>query len=103
MAESEIGACFQNAQSGAPLRVTFMELGHKQPATTLRMDNSTAFGIINQQIKHKRSKEMDSIYCWLTCRSRQKQYNVYWLPGIHNLGDYHTKQHSAQHHIDINP
>jgi hypothetical protein len=27
-AESEVGACFQNAQSGAPLRVTLAELGH---------------------------------------------------------------------------
>jgi hypothetical protein len=27
-AESEVGACFHNAQSGAPLRVTLTELGH---------------------------------------------------------------------------
>jgi hypothetical protein len=27
-AESEVGACFHNAQSGAPLRVTLAELGH---------------------------------------------------------------------------
>jgi hypothetical protein len=26
-AESEVGACFHNAQSGAPLRVTLVELG----------------------------------------------------------------------------
>jgi hypothetical protein len=40
-AESEVGACFQNAQSGAPLIVTLTELGHIQPATPLRTDNST--------------------------------------------------------------
>jgi hypothetical protein len=34
-AESEVGACFQNAQSGAPLRVTLTELGHTQPPTPL--------------------------------------------------------------------
>jgi hypothetical protein len=45
--ESEVGACFQNAQSGAPLRVTLNELGHIQPTTPLRTDNSTAFGILN--------------------------------------------------------
>jgi hypothetical protein len=44
-AESEVGACFQNSQSGAPLRVTLTELGNIQPATPLRTDNSTAFGI----------------------------------------------------------
>jgi hypothetical protein len=27
-AESEVGACFHNAQSGAPLRITLTELGH---------------------------------------------------------------------------
>jgi hypothetical protein len=46
-AESEVGACFQNTQSGAPLRVTLTELGHIQPSTTLCTDNSTAFGILN--------------------------------------------------------
>jgi hypothetical protein len=44
-AESEVGACFQNAQSGAPFRVTLTELGHTQPPTPLQTDNSTAFGI----------------------------------------------------------
>jgi hypothetical protein len=40
-AESEVGACFQNAQSGAPLRVTLAELDHIQAPTPLRKDNST--------------------------------------------------------------
>jgi hypothetical protein len=47
-AESEVGACFHNAQSGAPLRVTLTELGHSQPPTPLRTDISTAFGILNE-------------------------------------------------------
>jgi hypothetical protein len=50
-AESELGACFQNSQSGAPLRVTLAELGHIQPPTPLRTDKSTAFGILNETIK----------------------------------------------------
>jgi hypothetical protein len=97
-AESEVGACFHNAQSGAPLRVTLTELGHSQPPTPLRTDNSTAFGILNETIKHKRSKAMDMRYHWLTDRVRQKQFDVYWRPGRENLGDYHTKHHSAQYH-----
>jgi hypothetical protein len=100
-AESEIGACFQNAQSGAPLRVTLIELGHTQPDTPLRTDSSTAFGILNETIKQKRSKEMDMRYHWLTYRVRQKQFDVYWGPGRDNLGDYHTKHNSAQHHKDM--
>jgi hypothetical protein len=97
-AESEVGACFQNAQSGAPLRVTLTKLGHIQPPTPLRTDNSTAFRILNETITQKRSKSMDMRYHWLTDRVRQKQFDVYWRPGRENLGDYHTKHHSAQHH-----
>jgi hypothetical protein len=51
--ESEVGACFHNARSSSPLRVTLTELGHTQPPTPLRTDNSTAFGILNETIKHK--------------------------------------------------
>jgi hypothetical protein len=100
-AESEVGACFHNAQSGAPLRVTLTELGHSQPPTPLRTDNSTAFGILNETIKQKRSKAMDMQYHWLTDRVRQKQSDVYWRLGRENLGDYHTNYHSAQYHKDM--
>jgi hypothetical protein len=58
-AKSEVGACFHNAQRRAPLRVTLTELGHTQPPTPLRTDNSTAYGIANEMIKQKRSKVMD--------------------------------------------
>jgi hypothetical protein len=81
-AESEVGACFHNAQSGAPLRVTLTELGHTQPPTPLCTDNSTAFGIFNETIKQKRSKAMDMRYHWLTDRVRQKQFDVYWRPDV---------------------
>jgi hypothetical protein len=97
-AESEVGACFHNAQSGAPFRVTLAELGHTQPPTPLRTDNSTAYGIVNETIKQKRSKAMDMRYHWLTDRVRQKQFDLYWRPG---LADYQTKHHSAQHHKDM--
>jgi hypothetical protein len=46
-AEPEVGACFHNAQSGAPLRVTLAVLGHTQPPTPLQTDNLTAYGIVN--------------------------------------------------------
>jgi hypothetical protein len=100
-AESEVGACFHNAQSSATLQVTLTQLGHPQPPTPLRKDNSTAFGILNETIKQKRSKAMDMRYHWLTDSVHQKQFDVYWRPGRKNLGDYHTKHHSAQHHKDM--
>jgi hypothetical protein len=99
-AKSEVGACFHNAQSGASLRVTLMELGHIKPPTPLRTDNCTASGILNETTNHKRSKALEMRYHWLKDRVRQKQFDVYWRPGRENLGDYHTKHHSAQHHKD---
>jgi hypothetical protein len=69
-AKSEVGACFHNAQSGAPLRVTLTEMGHTQLPTPLCTDSSTAFGILNETIKQKRSKAMDMRYHWLTDRVR---------------------------------
>jgi hypothetical protein len=97
-AESEVGACFQNSQSGAPIRTNLFELVHKQPATQLWTDNSKAFGILNETIKQKRSKSMDMRYHWLTDRVHQNQFYVYWCPGCQNMGDCHTKYNSAQHH-----
>jgi hypothetical protein len=67
-AESEAGVCFQKAQSGAPIRINLIELGHKQPATPLHTDNYTAFGILNETIKQKRSKATEMRYHWLTDR-----------------------------------
>jgi hypothetical protein len=56
-AESEVGVCFQNSQSIAPLRVTLTELVHIQPVTPLRTDNSTAVGILNETFKQKGQKQ----------------------------------------------
>jgi hypothetical protein len=53
-AESEVGACFHNAQSGAPLRATLTELGHTQPPTPMQTYSSTTFGILNKTTKQKR-------------------------------------------------
>jgi acyl transferase domain-containing protein len=100
-AKSEVGACFHNAQSGAPLRVTLTELGHIHPPTPLCTYNSTAFGILNETIKQNRSNAMEMRHHWLADIVRQKQFDVSWRPGRENLGDYHTKHHSAQHHKDM--
>jgi hypothetical protein len=102
-AESEVGACLQNSQTAAPLRVTLTKLGHEQAATPLRTDNSTAYGILNETIKQKRSKSMDMKYYWLQDRVRQKQFGVCWRPGKDNFGDYHTTHHPSQNHKDMRP
>ena len=39
-AVSEVASLFHVAQTIVPLRITADELGHKQPATPLRIDNN---------------------------------------------------------------
>jgi hypothetical protein len=96
-AESELGACFENAQSGAPLRVTLTELGNIQPAPSLRSYNSTAFGILNETIKQKRSKAMDMRYHWLTDRVSKNNLTFIGDEGVKILET--ITQNIIQHNI----
>ena len=58
-AESEIGAAFTNAQAALPLCQAPIDLGHHQPPTPIRTNNSTANGFLNETIKAKRIKAID--------------------------------------------
>ena len=73
-AEAKIGALYMNAQEILPLRVTCEEMGHHQPATPMRTDNSTACGIINKTFKQNRSKAVDMRFYWLIDRTEQKKF-----------------------------
>ena len=102
-AEAEIAALFMNAQDLVPLRVTCEELGHPQPATPIRTDNSTANGIVNGTIKQKKSKAIDMRFYWVRDRVEAGQFEVYWGPGKHNLSDYYTKHQPPRHIRKIHP
>jgi hypothetical protein len=67
-AEAEIGAVFINAKEGAVLRTTLEETGHKQPATPMETDNTTATGYSNGTITQKRTKAMDMRFYWVKDR-----------------------------------
>ena len=102
-AEAEVGALYLNAQAAVPLRTTLNELGHPQPATPIKTDNSTADGILNGTIKQQRSKAIDMRFYWLKDRAEQGQFKIYWAPGEENWADYFTKHHSATHHKTLRP
>jgi hypothetical protein len=102
-AEAEVAALFMNAQEMAPMRQCLKDLGHPQPATPIKTDNSTATGIINNTIKQKRSKSIDMRFYWLRDRVKQGQFRVHWEPGTHNLADYPTKHHFGSHHRKVRP
>jgi hypothetical protein len=102
-AEAELGALFLNAKEATIQRTTLTEMGHEQPVTPLKTDNSTANGIINGTVRQQASKAIDMRFYSVRDRSNQGHFNVYWAPGTNNLGDYFTKHHLPKHHSQMRP
>ena len=70
-AEAEMGALFVNGQEAIILRTTLEELGHIQPPTPIKIDFSTASGIVNKIIRQRRSRSMDMRFHWDRDRVQQ--------------------------------
>ncbi len=88
-AEAELGAMYINALKAVKERMVLDVMGHKQPATPVQVDNSTAEGIVNKWVQPKRTKAMDMHFHWLRdCSINQKQFRFYWCPGPTNHADY---------------
>ena len=102
-AEAEIAALFMNATHAVPLINTLNEFGHKQPATPIWTDNSTAHSILNGKVNENQSKVIDMRFCWLRDCVRQGQFSLKWAPGATNFADCHTEHHSAKHHKKSDP
>lgn len=96
--EAEMGALFYNAKDAAWLRTTLTDMGHPQPPTPIQTDNACAAGIINNEMKQKRSKAIDMRFYWVRDRVNQGHFIVHWNKGSDNLADYFTKHHSPNHH-----
>jgi hypothetical protein len=99
-AEVKLGALYINACEAVPMHQLLTEMGHKQPKTPIQTDNTTAFGVVNNNIQPQRTKAMDMRFHWLCCRNSQGQFRYYWAPGSINQADYWTKHHCAAHHIE---
>jgi hypothetical protein len=102
-AEAELGALYINARKAVPQCQTLAEMGHKQPPTPMQTDNSTALGVVNNNIQPRRTKAMDMQFHWLRCHKSQQQFRFFWHPGTTNRADYWTKHHCAAHHIEKRP
>jgi hypothetical protein len=101
-AKAELGAMYINACKAIEERIILEEMGHKQPATPIQVDDSTAKGIINKRVQPKRAKAMDMHFHWLRdCSINQKQFQFYWRPGPTNYADYWTKHHPVAHHRNM--
>ena len=97
-AEAEIAGIFERCQEGIPIRQTLIELNHKQPPTPLKTDNKTANGIINENMKPRKTRAMDMRYHWIRDRVQQGQFKAHWERNLYNLADYFTKKHNTAHH-----
>ena len=100
-AEAETAGLFHNAQVAIPVRYMLNQLGHAQPATPLKTDNSTALSFVKNNITQKRSKSWDMRFYWLRDKQNQKDFDIYWDRSANNLADYHTKHHTAKHHREV--
>ena len=76
-------------------------LGHPQPTTAVKTDNSTAASFVKDLIKQRRSKSWDVRYHWLSEKQNENFFNIYWDSGKNNLSDYHTKHHPPSHHKKV--
>ena len=60
-----------------------------------------AKAVVTATVRQKRSKAMVMQFYWMNDRVKQKDFFVYWKPGIQNMGDYFTKNHPPHHHREI--
>ena len=67
-AEAELCALFVNCRKAVPARTTLEEMGHKQTPTPMQMDNTTALGVVNNNIVSKKLNSMEMRINWLRCR-----------------------------------
>ena len=102
-AEAETGGLFHNGQMTISIRRALESLGHPQPPTPLKTDNSTAASFAHSSMRHKRSKTWDMRYNWLKDADTLGHLRILWDKGKNNLADYFTKHHPPIHHRTMRP
>ncbi len=102
-AEAELGALYHNCQTGISFQLTLTEMGHPQPKTPVRCDNTTAVGIANNTIKQQHSQSMEMRFFWIGDKIAQEMYALKWHPGQENLANYQSKHLIGMHHTAVQP
>ena len=98
-AEAETSALFHNARTSIPIRRLLITLGHPQPPTPIKIDNSTTLAFVHNNITQKRSKSWDMRFHWLQDPHTKQHIKVYWDKGDNNKNaDYYTKTHTTPCH-----
>ena len=102
-ADAEIGALFINTRQAIPAKYQLEEMGHKQPATPVQTDNTTALGFVTKNLNPKATKSTDMQHWYLRDKEDQKQFRYYWSAGKGNDADYQTKHFCSAHHQQVRP
>ena len=76
-AEAELGTLYINTRGAIPQCKILAEMGHKQPPTPMKTNNSTALGVVNNNIHPQRTKVMDMRFHWHKCREAQCQFQFF--------------------------
>ena len=76
--EEELGAIFVNCREAIPARHALQSMGNKKPPTPMQTNNTTAHGVVTNNIASKRLKSMNMKLHWLQCIISQKQFRHYW-------------------------
>ena len=97
-AESKTCGIFHNCQNVIQIRIKLGEMGHPQPPTPVKTNNTIALGYIESNIRQKRSKSWDKKYNWLCNRDLLEYFRFYWDKGLNNFGNYFTKHHPPAVH-----
>ena len=70
-AKAKFGALYINTCEAIPMQQVLKEMGHKQPPTLIQTDNSTALGVVTNNIQPCCTKAMNMRFHWLLCCDSQ--------------------------------
>ena len=97
--EAETGGLSHNRKIILQIRQTLAALGHPQPPTPLKTDNSTSYRFVHNKMKQKMSKSWDMRFNWLRDKAKVKKLlRIYWERRTKNWANYFTKHHPPAHH-----
>ncbi len=92
--EAKVGTLYINCREAVPACQTLEFMGHPQPPTPMQTDNTTAPGVINNNVL-KKLKLMGMTYHWL-CDRVFCILRHHWAPGKENNGNFRD-QTSCSH------
>ena len=96
-AEAEVGALYINCREAVPARHTLEFMGHPLPTTPMQMDNTTALGVVNNNVL-KKLKSMDMKYHWLCDRIFSRTIPTLLGPWQREQWQLRDQTHAPIHH-----